>query len=189
MEDWPQGDQWQWQGLGTASSWIGSVLDSGSWAPVDPGQWIGFMKANGSWPAPERPTAAVRPGCPLLLDIFQHQLQPSLEPLASHYSRAFASSPDHTLTTLNGQRRFKHSVKTSSGTAREPGISSIYAEWLKVMSLLFTTWKNMVNMDSTHGHSQMVSTKIRLIIFFAVEDGEVLYSEKNKTGSWLWLRS
>ena len=36
----------------------------------------------------------------------------------------------------------------------------------------------------------MVSTEIRLIIFFAEEDGEALYSQqKNKTGSWLLLWS
>ena len=29
-----------------------------------------------------------------------------------------------------------------------------------------------------HGHLQMVNTKIRLILFFAVEDGEALYSEQ-----------
>ena len=37
--------------------------------------------------------------------------------------------------------------------------------------------------DSTHGHHQMVSTEIRLIIFFATKDGEGLYSEQNKTRS------
>ena len=42
---------------------------------------------------------------------------------------------------------------------------------------------------TTHGHHQMVSTKIRLIMFFAAKDGEALYSQQNKTGSWLWLRS
>ena len=35
----------------------------------------------------------------------------------------------------------------------------------------------------------MVSTKIRLIIFLAVKDGEALTVSKNKTWSWLWLRS
>ena len=35
----------------------------------------------------------------------------------------------------------------------------------------------------------MVNTKIRLIIFFAAKEGEALYSQKNKTRSWLWLRS
>ena len=29
----------------------------------------------------------------------------------------------------------------------------------------------------THGHHQMVNTKIRLIIFFATKDGEALYSQ------------
>ena len=31
--------------------------------------------------------------------------------------------------------------------------------------------------DSTHGHHQMVNTKIRLIIFFTAEDGEALYHQ------------
>ena len=34
----------------------------------------------------------------------------------------------------------------------------------------------------THGHHQMVNTEIRLIIFFAAEDGETFVS-KNKTES------
>ena len=34
--------------------------------------------------------------------------------------------------------------------------------------------------DSTHGHHQMANTKIRLIIFFAAEDGEALYSQKKQ---------
>ena len=40
-------------------------------------------------------------------------------------------------------------------------------------SLLFPTRE-----DSTHGHYQMVNTKIRLIIFFAAKDGEALYSQQ-----------
>ena len=31
---------------------------------------------------------------------------------------------------------------------------------------------------STHGHHQMVNTEIRLIIFFAVKDGEAIYSQQ-----------
>ena len=31
-----------------------------------------------------------------------------------------------------------------------------------------------------HGHHQMVNTEIRLIIFFAVEDGEALYSQQKQ---------
>ena len=31
--------------------------------------------------------------------------------------------------------------------------------------------------DSTHGHHQMVNTKIRLIMFLAAKDGEAVYSQ------------
>ena len=34
--------------------------------------------------------------------------------------------------------------------------------------------------DSTHKHHQMVNTKIRLIIFFAAEDGESVYSQQKQ---------
>ena len=34
--------------------------------------------------------------------------------------------------------------------------------------------------DSTHGHHQMVNTKITLIIFFAAKDGEALYSQQKQ---------
>ena len=34
--------------------------------------------------------------------------------------------------------------------------------------------------DSTHGHHQMVNTEIRLIIFFAANDGEALYSQQKQ---------
>ena len=34
--------------------------------------------------------------------------------------------------------------------------------------------------DSTHGHHQMVNTKIRLIIFFAAKDGETLYHQQKQ---------
>ena len=34
--------------------------------------------------------------------------------------------------------------------------------------------------DSTHGHHQMVNTKIRLIMFFAAKDGEALYSQQKQ---------
>ena len=33
---------------------------------------------------------------------------------------------------------------------------------------------------STHGHHQMVNTEIKLIIFFAVKDGEALYSQQTQ---------
>ena len=34
--------------------------------------------------------------------------------------------------------------------------------------------------DSTHGHHQMVNTKIRLIILYAAKDGEALYSQEKQ---------
>ena len=36
------------------------------------------------------------------------------------------------------------------------------------------------SLDSTHGHHQMVSTGIRLIIFFVAEDGEALYGQQKQ---------
>ena len=34
--------------------------------------------------------------------------------------------------------------------------------------------------DSTHGHHQMLNTEIRWIIFFAAKDGEALYSQQKQ---------
>ena len=39
---------------------------------------------------------------------------------------------------------------------------------------------NNTRENSTHGHHQMVNTKIRLIIFFAAKDGEALYSQQKQ---------
>ena len=39
---------------------------------------------------------------------------------------------------------------------------------------------NNTREDSTHGHHQMVDTEIRLIIFFAIKDGEALYSQQKQ---------
>ena len=39
---------------------------------------------------------------------------------------------------------------------------------------------NNTREDSTHGHHQMVSTEIRLIIFFAAKDGEALYNQQKQ---------
>ena len=43
-----------------------------------------------------------------------------------------------------------------------------------------TPSSNNTREDSTHGHHQMVNTEIRLIIFFAAENGEALYSQQKK---------
>ena len=39
---------------------------------------------------------------------------------------------------------------------------------------------NKTTEDSTNRYHQMVSTKIRLIIFFAAKDGEALYSQQKE---------
>ena len=43
--------------------------------------------------------------------------------------------------------------------------------------------------NSTHAHQQIVSTEIRLIIFFAAKDGEALYSQQKQdqelTVAWI----
>ena len=66
------------------------------------------------------------------------------------------------------------------------------------MPIKWTIWKKLTNSykgtiakdwikdDSTHGHQQKVNTEIRLITFFAAEDGEAL-ATKNKTSNWLQL--
>ena len=46
-----------------------------------------------------------------------------------------------------------------------------------------TPSSNNTGEDSTHGHHQMVNTKIRLIIFFAAKDGEALYSQQKIPGA------
>ena len=38
----------------------------------------------------------------------------------------------------------------------------------------------MTQEKTTHGHHQMVNTKIRLITLFAAKDGEALYSQQKQ---------
>ena len=60
-----------------------------------------------------------------------------------------------------------------------------------------TPSSNNTRNDSTHGHHQMVNTKIRLIIFFAAEDREALYIQQKQDWeltvaqimSYLWPNS
>ena len=51
---------------------------------------------------------------------------------------------------------------------------------LLIRSVVQTPSSNNKREDSTHGHNQMVNTKIRLIIFFAAKDGEALYSQQKQ---------
>ena len=43
-----------------------------------------------------------------------------------------------------------------------------------------TLFEQHKSWKTTHGHLQMVNTEIRLIIFFAAEDGEALNSQKKE---------
>ena len=65
--------------------------------------------------------------------------------------------------------------KFGFGVQNEAGqrLIELYQENVLVMQALSS---NNTKEDSTHGHHQMVDTKIRLIIFFAAKDGEALYS-------------
>ena len=47
-------------------------------------------------------------------------------------------------------------------------------EFCQENALVIATPSNNTREDSTHGHHQMVNTKIRLIIFFAAKDREAL---------------
>ena len=46
--------------------------------------------------------------------------------------------------------------------------------------VIANTSSNNTREDSTHGHHQIINTKIRLIIFFAAKDGEALYSQQKE---------
>ena len=50
----------------------------------------------------------------------------------------------------------------------------------KYLSLKQTPSSNNTREDSTHGHHQMVNSEIRLIIFFAANEGEALYSQQKQ---------
>ena len=55
------------------------------------------------------------------------------------------------------------------------------AEFCHENSLVIANpFSNNTRDDSTHGHHQMVNTKVRLIIFFVAEDGEALYSQQKQ---------
>ena len=43
-----------------------------------------------------------------------------------------------------------------------------------------TPSSNITRENSTHGHHQIVNTKLRLIIFFVVKDGEAVYSQQKQ---------
>ena len=68
--------------------------------------------------------------------------------------------------------------KFDLGMRNEAGQRQI--EFCQEKALVITPSSNKTRKESTHGHHQMVNTKIRLIIFFAAKDGEALYSQQKQ---------
>ena len=79
------------------------------------------------------------------------------------------------------------------GTQQTPGVTGKFGlgiqneagqrliEFCQENALVITnTLLNNTREDSTHGHHQMVNTKIRLIIFFAAKDGKALYRQQKQ---------
>ena len=68
--------------------------------------------------------------------------------------------------------------KFGLGVQNEAGQRLI--EFCQENTLVKTPSSNNTREDSTHGHHQLVNTKIRLITFFAARDREALYSQQKK---------
>ena len=78
--------------------------------------------------------------------------------------------------------------KFGLGVQNEAGQRLI--EFCQENSLVIATpSSNSTREDSTHGHYQMVNTKIRLILFLAAKMEKLYTVSKNKTKSRRWLRS
>ena len=78
--------------------------------------------------------------------------------------------------------------KFGLGVQNEAGQRLI--EFCQENSLVIATpSSNSTREDSTHGHYQMVNTKIRLIIFFAAKEGEALYSQQKQDWELTVFRS
>ena len=56
------------------------------------------------------------------------------------------------------------------------GLTEFSQNALVIANILFHNTRD----DSTHGHDQMINSEIRLIIWFAAEDGEVLYGQQKQ---------
>ena len=82
---------------------------------------------------------------------------------------------------VGGQETPRITGKFGLGIQNEAGrrlIEFCQENALVIANTLFQ--QHMCREDSTHGHHQMVNTKIRLIIFFAAKDGEALYSQQKQ---------
>ena len=71
---------------------------------------------------------------------------------------------------------FSFSISPSN---KHSGLISFRMDWLDLLAVQGTL-KSLLQHHSSkaHGHPQIVNTKIRLNIFFAVKDGEALYSQQ-----------
>ena len=69
--------------------------------------------------------------------------------------------------------KFGHGIRNEAGQRL---IEFCQENALVIANTLFQQHKRI----PTHGHHQMVNTKIRLIIFFAAKDGEALYSQQKQ---------
>ena len=65
--------------------------------------------------------------------------------------------------------------KFGLGIQNEAG-QSLIDFWQEKLLVISNTLFQQHKKDSTHGHHQMVDTKIRLIILLAAKDGKPLYS-------------
>ena len=69
--------------------------------------------------------------------------------------------------------KFGHGVQNEAGQR--------LIEFCQENALVITTASSSnTKEDSTHGHHQIVNTKIRLIIVFSAKDGEALYSQQKQ---------
>ena len=102
---------------------------------------------------------------------------------------------NHKICTMGTEKLTSWVPPTSCGNSHphlpwEGSPASTTAVWpkpqLPLPYFVFTFFKNWNIVDFgfpdnfTHGHHQMVNTEIRLIIFFAEEDGEALYSQQKQ---------
>ena len=68
-------------------------------------------------------------------------------------------------------------VYAPTTNAEEAEVEQFYEDLLDLLELILKIDVLYTRDDSTHGHHQMVNTGIRLIMFFAVKDGEALQSQ------------
>ena len=54
---------------------------------------------------------------------------------------------------------------------------NVEPEFWEPSNFKYLLWSFEQIYDSTHGHHQMVNTKIKLLIFFAAKDGEALHNK------------